>query len=225
VTTYPLPATPVPETVNHHAGTATRPVRFALLPGHRAAFGAASAVGFFAFALMGLFSSLGAIIVRGELHIAAQFIVGLTPFTAFAASALAQLALGKLALAKQLVTGTVLFPVGLALTALSVYQPSLWLVLLGAGLSGAGAGLLFKGSVGQSAGTAVPASRAGVLAVFFVVAYLGMGLPSVGFSLLIQHAPLNTTMIGFAAVLSVGTIAAVVTAVRLGRRRTPMRRS
>ena len=61
--------------------------------------------------------------MRGELHIASQFIVGLTPFTAFAASAVVQLALGKLALAKQLATGTVLFPVGLALTALSLYQP------------------------------------------------------------------------------------------------------
>ncbi|MDH6220749.1 hypothetical protein [Streptomyces pseudovenezuelae] len=111
-----------------------------------------------------------------------------------------------------------LFPVGLALTALSLYRPSLALVLVAAGLSGAGAGLLFMGSVTQSATAAVPASRAGVLAVFFAIAYLGMGLPSVAFSLLIEHAPLKTTMIGFAAVLSVGTVAAVTTAVRAHRR-------
>jgi predicted MFS family arabinose efflux permease len=126
------------------------------------------------------------------------------------------LALGRLTLPKQLVTGTVLFAVGLALTALSLYQPALWLVLVAAGL--AGAGLLFKGSVTQSAIAAVPASRAGALAVFFVIAYLGMGLPSVAFSLLIQHAPLNTTMIGFAAVLSAGAIAAVITAIRTNRK-------
>jgi predicted MFS family arabinose efflux permease len=128
------------------------------------------------------------------------------------------LALGRLTLPKQLVTGTVLFAVGLALTALSLYQPALWLVLVAAGLAGAGAGLLFKGSVTQSAIAAVPASRAGALAVFFVIAYLGMGLPSVAFSLLIQHAPLNTTMIGFAAVLSAGAIAAVITAIRTNRK-------
>jgi len=207
-----------PETVTPHATTGTRPVRFALRPGHRAAFGAASVVGFFAFALMGLFASLGAIIVRGELGITSQFTIGLTPFTAFAASAVAQLALGRLTLPRQLMTGTVVFPVGLALTALSLYQPALWLVLVAAGLAGGGAGLLFKGSVTQSVIAAVPASRAGVLAVFFIIAYLGTGLPSVAFSLLIQHTPLKTTMIGFAAVLSVGTIAAVITAIRAGRR-------
>jgi predicted MFS family arabinose efflux permease len=203
-----------PETVLPHATKETRPVRFALRPGHRATFGAASVVGFFAFALMGLFSSLGAIIVRGELNITSHFIIGLTPFAAFAASAVAQLALGWLTLPRQLATGTVLFPAGLALTALSIYQPSLWLLLVAACLSGAGAGLLFKGSVTQSAVAAVPASRAGVLAVFFIIAYLGMGLPSVLFSLLIQRDPLSTTMIGFAAVLSAGTIAAVFTAIR-----------
>lgn len=206
-----------PETVTPHATTENRPVRFALRPGHGAAFGAASVVGFFAFGLMGLFSSLGAIIVRGELDIASEFTIGLTPFTAFAASAVAQLALGRLTLPTQLATGTVLFPVGLALTALSLYQPALWLVLVAAGLSGAGAGLLFKGSLTQSTNAALPASRAGALAVFFIIAYLGMGLPSVVFSLLIQHTPLETTMIGFAAVLSVGAIAAVITAIRTNR--------
>jgi len=205
-----------PETVLPRATEQTRPVRFALRPGARAAFAAASVVGFFAFGVMGLFSSLGAIIVRGELGITGQFSIGLAPFTAFAASALVQLALGRLALSAQLTTGTVLFPVGLALTALSLYQPALWLVLIAAGLSGGGAGLLFKGSVTLSATAAAPASRAGVLAVFFVVAYLGMGLPSVAFSLVIQHAALNATMIGFATVLSVGTIAAVVTTLRKG---------
>jgi predicted MFS family arabinose efflux permease len=208
----------VPETVTPHDATnETRSDRFALRPGHRAAFGAASVVGFFAFGLMGLFSSLGAIIVRGELDITSQFTIGLTPFTAFAASAVAQLALGRLTLPRQLATGTILFPVGLALTALSLYQPTLWLVLIAAGLSGAGAGLLFKGSVTQSVTAAAPASRAGVLAVFFIIAYLGMGLPAVAFSLLIQHTPLKTTMLGFAAVLSIGTIAAVITAIRTNR--------
>ncbi|GHH87618.1 hypothetical protein GCM10018793_64060 [Streptomyces sulfonofaciens] len=58
----------------------------------------------------------------------------------------------------------------------------------------------------------------GPTGVTLAFAYLGMGLPSVAFSLLIQHTPLRTTMIGFAAVLSAGTIAAVVTAIRANRR-------
>jgi hypothetical protein len=198
-----------------------RPVRFALRPGQRTVFGGASAVAFFAFAVMGLFSSLGAIIVRGELHISSAFIVGLAPFTAFAASAVAQLALVSLSPPRLLATGTVLFPVGLALTAVSLYQPSLWLSLVAAGFAGAGAGLLFKGAVTETAKAAVPVSRAGVLAAFFVIAYMGMGLPSVAFSLVIQHAALRSSMIGFASALSLGAVAAVVVATRAQRPGVP----
>jgi hypothetical protein len=77
-----------------------------------------------------------------------------------------------------------------------------------------GAGLLFKGAVTQTAMSAVPASRAGVLAAFFIISYFGMGLPSIAFSIVIRYAAMAPTMIGFGAVLSVGTIVAVVIAIR-----------
>lgn len=206
-----------PETVDTELASQARPVRFAVRPGQASAFAAAAAVGFFAFAVMGLFSSLGAIIVRGQLGITSYFVAGLAPFTAFAASAVAQLALGKVAREKVLWTGTVLFPVGLALTAVSLYHPMLWLTLIAAGLAGAGAGLLFKSAVTQAAIAADPASRAGVLAAFFVISYVGMGAPSIAFSLVIQHVALRATMIGFAAVLSVGALVAVLVASRLSK--------
>ncbi len=203
-----------PETIDTEAAGQDRPVRFALRPGQGAVFGAAAAVGFFAFAVMGLFSSLGAIIVRGELGITSYFIAGLAPFAAFAASAIAQLALGKVAQSTVLLIGALLFPIGLALTAVSLYQPTLWLALTSAALAGGGAGLLFKSAVTQAAIAAVPASRAGVLATFFILAYLGMGLPSIAFSLVIQHVALRPSMIGFASVLSIGAIVAIVIARR-----------
>jgi MFS family permease len=208
-----------PETVDTKFKAQDRPVRFALRPGHNTNFAAASVVGFFAFAVMGLFSSLGAIIVRGQLGITNDFIIGLAPFTAFAASAVGQLALGKVSQSRILITGIVLFPAGLALTAVSLYHPHLWLALTAAALAGAGAGLLFKSAVTQTAISADPASRAGVLAMFFVIAYIGMGVPSVAFSIVIQHASLQPSMIGFAAVLSAGAIAAVITTIRTAARR------
>jgi predicted MFS family arabinose efflux permease len=209
-----------PETVDTELADRDRPVRFAVRPGQQAVFGAAAGVGFFAFALMGLFSSLGAIIVRGQLGISSYFVGGLVPFVAFAASAVGQLLLGKLALPKILAIGTALFPIGLALTAVSLYHASLWLALVAAALAGGGAGLLFKSGVTQAAIAAEPASRAGVLAAFFVISYFGMGLPSIAFSLFIRHFDLKPTMIGFAAVLSIGTIIAVVIARRSGHRST-----
>ena len=203
-----------PETIDTAAADQDRPVRFALRPGQRAAFGAAAAVGFFAFAVMGLFSSLGVIIVRGDLGITSYFVAGLAPFAAFAASAVAQLALGRIAQSTVLLIGGLLFPIGLALTAVSLYQPTLWLALTSAALAGGGAGLLIKSGVTQAAIVAVPASRAGVLAMFFIIAYVGMGLPSIAFSLVIQHVALRPSMIGFASVLSVGAFIAIVIARR-----------
>jgi predicted MFS family arabinose efflux permease len=208
-----------PETVDTELKAQNRPNRFALRTGRRTAFGAAAAVGFFAFAVMGLFSSLGAIIVRGQLGITSHFTAGLATFAIFGASATAQLALGKVPQTRLLTTGILLFPTGLGLTALSLYHPALWLYLTAAVLAGAGAGLLFKGAISQSAIAADPASRAGVLAAFFVIAYLGMGLPSIAFSIVIQHAALRPSMIGFAAALSLGAIAAVIPAIRAGHHR------
>jgi hypothetical protein len=46
-----------------------------------------------------------------------------------------------------------------------------------------------------------------------------MGLPSIAFSLVIQHAALKPSMIGFAAALSVGAVAAVIPAIRAARHR------
>ncbi|MFF1818809.1 MFS transporter [Kribbella sp. NPDC058245] len=201
-----------PETVDTELAEQDRPVRFALRDGQRRAFVAAAALGAIAFAVMGLFSSLGAIIVRGELGITSYFVAALAPFTVFAASAVAQMALGRVDRSRTLMIGAVLYPAGLVLTAAAIYRPSLWVLLVGAALSGAGAGLLFKSAVAETVIAAQPASRAGVLAVFFVIAYLGMGLPSIGFSVLIQHVALLPSMIGLATVLSAGAIVAALTA-------------
>ncbi|MFI5610357.1 MFS transporter [Amycolatopsis sp. NPDC051903] len=207
-----------PETVDVSAHSEGRPVRFALLPGARASFTGAAAVGFFALALLGLFSSLGGVIVRAQLHTASILVVGLVPFTAFAVSAVAQIALRRLTHIRLLTAGSALFPIGLALTTLSLYEPHLWLLLVAAGLAGGGAGLLFKGAVTETVRLARPASRAGVLAMFFAIAYLGMGLPSIVLSLVIQRTALRPAMIGFASVLAIGAVAAVVTAARTHRR-------
>ncbi|MCE7005015.1 MFS transporter [Kibdelosporangium philippinense] len=197
-----------PETVDTEL--VEQPSRFALEPGQKAAFASAAMIGFFAFAVLGVFSSLGSVMVRGELGITSTFILGLAPFTAFAASAVGQLAVSR----HQLVIGAWLFPIGLAVTAIALADPALGTFLAGAALAGGGAGLLFKGAVTQTVMAAEPASRAGVLAAFFVISYIGMGLPSIAFSIVIEYAAMAPTMIGFGAVLTLGTIAAVRVSIR-----------
>ncbi|MEU9382104.1 MFS transporter [Streptomyces sp. NPDC048279] len=205
-----------PETVDLdlELPAAEPPSRFVLRPGGRRTFGAAGALGAFAFAILGLISSLGASVLHGTLHTDSHLVVGLAAFLMFGFAAAAQLVLGRLPLPRVLTVGAVVFPLGLVLCALALHHPALWLYLVAVSLSGAGSGLLFKGGVERAASVAEPASRAGVLAVFFVVAYLGMGLPSVLFSIALRHFAVQTAMIGFAAVLSCGAVVSVAVALR-----------
>jgi hypothetical protein len=55
----------------------------------------------------------------------------------------------------------------------------------------------------------LPASRAGVLSVYFVVAYIGMGAPSVILAAISRVVDPKVAMIGFTAVLSIGAAWAV----------------
>lgn len=201
-----------PETVDREARAADRPRRFALRPGAdaRVGFGGAAALGFFSFALLGLVTSLGAILLRSELGVSSHLMAGVAPFTMFAASAAAQLAFGRVGPGPTATVGGVLFPAGLGLVALSVYEPHLWLFLLALGVAGAGAGLLFKSGVVRAGQSAAPDSRAGVLAAYFASGYVGMGGPSILFSVITHHVSVAPTMAVFASVLSVGAVASVL---------------
>ncbi|MCX5087716.1 hypothetical protein OOK36_02135 [Streptomyces sp. NBC_00365] len=77
-------------------------------------------------------------------------------------------------------------------------------------------GALFKGGLGTASSVALPDSRAGVLAMFFVSCYAGMGVPPVLFSIVLGHLTIEATVIVFAAALSVGAALAVVAALRTG---------
>jgi predicted MFS family arabinose efflux permease len=210
-----------PETVERVATRRAGPARFALGEGARRAFVAGSAVGFLAFAVSGLFSSLGAIIIREQLGLSSVFVGGMGTFATFAASAVSQILLSRLGARAMMIVGVSLFPIGLVLTVVSLLYPALWLFLTAAAIAGGGAGLLFKAGLGEAARAAAPASRAGVLALFFIISYLGLGTPSVLFALTLQHVDLVTTMIWFASVLVALTVIFVVIGTRSDRRTAP----
>ncbi|MCT9930195.1 MFS transporter [Planotetraspora sp. A-T 1434] len=206
-----------PETVDAGARNLARPARFLVRPGGGGVFAAAGGLGFAVFAGFALVASLGAVMIRGRLGITSPFVSGFAGFLMFGAAAAAQISMGRAPTRRILAAGTALFPLGLALIAVSLSHPALWLYLVSTAVTGAGGGLLFKGGVGHASWVAVPASRAGVLAVFFVVAYVGMGLPVILFSVVADHVGLQPTLIGFAALLSAGAALCVVT-VRRGAR-------
>lgn len=207
-----------PETVDRALPTSTRPAKFVLRQAQKTVFIGAAAVAFCSFAIFGLFSSVGSLIVHGELHESSPFIWGLAGFLVLGVSALVQTLFAKLAVVRMLVLGLIGVPVGMALVVVALYNPSLTVYLLGSAIAGAGAGLLFKAALTVAITTAKPGSTAGVLAMFFVVAYLGLGPAPVLLTAATHVMSSRSALIVFSAViLAVSVIAARLQAAALRR--------
>jgi len=136
---------------------------------------------------------------------------GVAGFLVLGVSAVAQTLFAKLAVVRMLALGLLGVPVGMALVVVALYNPSLTLYLLGSAIAGAGAGLLFKAALSVAITTAEPGSTAGVLAMFFVVAYLGLGLPTVLLTAATHLISSRSALIIFSAVI----LAVSVSAARL----------
>jgi MFS family permease len=208
-----------PETVRRTGPRARyRPQRIVVPERERATFYAATLAGMAAFAVFGVFNSLVPTFLAGVLHESSHAVAGAVPFAAFAGGAFAQIAGARtpsLALLRRSVPVTVL---GLALTAGAMWSSSLAMFVVGGVITGAGGGMVFKGSLVVAGSTAPRESRAEVLAGFFLGAYIGLSLPVVGLGIATTYAPARDVMLVFAA-LSALAIAASVRAVGLGSAR------
>jgi predicted MFS family arabinose efflux permease len=201
-----------PETVAPR--TDARRSRFALRSTAAPVFTGAALAGFVSFAVTGLFGVLGGIVVREELGVDSVLVWGGTIGLVFAASAVAQLATGRWPARRSYVAGALLLPVGIGLVVLSVTDPQALVYAVACTVTGAACGLLFKAGLLASSWSAVDASRAGVLAVHFTVAYLGMGLGAVVLAAL-QTAV--STPVAFALLGTVVTLVAVCGALLVRR--------
>jgi MFS family permease len=193
-----------PETVDKQQRDAEHSSRIAFQPRQGRTFVIGAAAGFIAFAVFGLFSAVGAIVTGQVLGLHAPLMAAVSPFAILAASAISQLALGARRLRFVLTFGSILLAIGLVLTTVTLFTPTLWMFLVAAVVAGTGGGLLFKAGLTLSATSADQRSRAGVLALFFAIGYLGMGIPSVLFSIVATATGLPIAMIGFSVVFGVG---------------------
>jgi MFS family permease len=196
-----------------------RPQRVAVPPEGRSAFAAAATAAFVAFGLMGLFNSLAPAFLGGTLDHHSRALAGLASFLVFAAAAVAQIAAADAAPGRVLRTGLSLMVVGPLLLVAAVWIPSLPVFLAGGMVSGVGAGLIVKGSLGTAALLAAPEQRAEALAGIFLAGYIGLAVPVVGLGLLTQELAADLSLTIFAAVLIAGV--AVTSSLLLGARRAP----
>lgn len=205
-----------PETVRRaHPRPAYRPQRIAVPRLARRAFFAATSAGMASFAVYGVFNSLVPSFLAGTLHESSHAVAGAVAFAAFAAGALAQIGQARVPNRALLQRSVPTIVVGLGLLAGAMWAGDLAMFVVGGVITGAGAGMVFKGSLVAAASVAPDGARAEVLSGFFLGAYIGLSIPVVGLGVATMYAPARDVMVVF-VVLAAGAIAASVRALVAG---------
>jgi MFS family permease len=179
----------------------------------RSLFYAATVAGLAAFAVYGVFNSLVPSFLAGTLHERSHAIAGAVPFAAFAGGAAAQILAARMPSLIVLRRSVPMIVLGLALTAGAMWSSSLAMFVIGGVITGAGAGMVVKGSLAAVASTAPAGSRAEVLAGFFLGAYIGLSVPVIGLGVATQYVPARDAMLVFAALAALaiaGSVRAVI---------------
>lgn len=197
-----------PETVTRPAVRPRyRPQRVAVPAHARGTFFAAAAGAFVSFAAFGLFTSLAPSFLAGTLGYHSHALAGVPAVTGFGAAIVAQLAAGAWDVRRLVGTGTAALSAGLALLVTALWAPSLALFLAGGVITGAGAGLLFKGGIVRASVLAAASeNRAEVLAGFFLAGYLGLSVPVLGLGVATQFVAPRVALLAFAALLLAGAL-------------------
>lgn len=157
----------------------------------------ASAAGFCAFALGGLFSSLGSIVAHDLLSVRSATLLGLFVTVLFAANAAAQLPLRRLAVLTGLRLGLVLVVAGLAAVTIAPLAGGVALLLVGTAITGAGQGSVITGGTALVSGLGDERTRAATGAAFFIVCYTGTALPVLATGGVAAATTLYTALIAF----------------------------
>jgi MFS family permease len=191
-----------------------RPQRVAVPARARGEFFAATFAGLAAFAVFGVFNSLVPSFLIGTLHVTSHAVAGAVAFSAFAAAAVAQIATSGWANRSLLRRSVPILLVGLALFAGGMWLSSLAMFVIGGIVTGAGAGLAFRGALVAAGNTAPPESRAEVLAGFFLGAYVGLSVPVIALGIATSYAPARDVMLVFAALVAVAIAFSVRAVIR-----------
>jgi MFS family permease len=188
-----------------------RPQRVSVPREARGTYFAAGTATFLAFGAMGLFLGLTSTFLVSALHDRSHALAGITIFVVAAGAVVAQTATLTWPLRRLLACGIAGMLAGLALTVGAAWlpTPSLALFLAGGALTGAGGGLVFKGSVATVAAISTPDTRAEVLAGLFLGGYLGLTVPVIGVGISLQYLSPKMTLLVFA--LAVGAFALAAT--------------
>ena len=194
-----------------------RPQRLALPTAARAQFSAALTGDFLIFTVFGVFAGLASAFLSGTLHSPSPVLAGVVVLISFGSGALTQVSTMTWPLRRLLALGIPVLVVGLAVvvSAAWVQPPSLLLFLVGASLSGVGSGAIYRSTLTVVITSAPADERAGALALFFVVGYVGLSVPVVGAGIALMYVTFKVVLLAFALAVAVGILLATPVLLRL----------
>ncbi|MEU9287173.1 MFS transporter [Streptomyces sp. NPDC048275] len=193
----------LPETVDRPARPVPYRVQRVRPHGGAGLFCLAVACASAALAIFGLFTSLAPGFVATTLHQSSPAVAGAVVFAVFAAAVLGQSLTGALRPAVRLGIGVAAEAAGCAAVAAGMVQADPALFIAGAVIAGIGSGTLFKAAVALITGAAPATGRAEALATFFLAAYTGLVVTSLGLGLAAQLATPTTATLWFSGFLAV----------------------
>jgi MFS family permease len=167
-------------------------------------------------ALGGFFASLAPSLVRSATGSTSNLMGGSTVAALTMTGAVMIFALRNRPAALALRVGASSLPVGVVLILLGVHSASLPLFFIGTLVAGCGFGAGFLGALRSLVPLALPHERAGLMSAFYVLSYLAFCLPSLLAGNLERTFGLVATTDGYAAVLIVLSLGALLA---MGRQR------
>ncbi|GAA4489345.1 MFS transporter [Microbacterium panaciterrae] len=162
----------------------------------------------------GLFLSLGANIVRGQLGGTAHFWQGLSVALLAGVGAITAVLIRRRSPRTITIFGTAALASGTVLSLIALTVVSLPAYLVAVAVTGMGFGTAFFGVIGSLAPRIPAAQRADAFAVIFLLAYLAFGVPAVVAGILVAPLGLGTVCIGYGIVVIALSVTALVLRIR-----------
>ncbi|MGW7519995.1 MFS transporter [Streptomyces sp. NPDC054796] len=204
VTQLPAPTGPRP---------AWRPRRPSIPAAARRQFALAGAVSFLGWAVVALFLAMVPSYTSVILHRDNLLLSGTAAGMFLLCAALAQYVLSRTGTVARPAVGLLLLVAGLALLAAAGATRLTPLLLAAAVVGGTGQGIAFMAALARTNELAPPESRAEVLSAFYMITYLGVGIPVIGVGFLAAEVGLFPAVVAFSALTGVACLA-VATAAR-----------
>jgi MFS family permease len=170
------------------------------------------------FAMLGLFTAVSPAFLGAVLHDTNPTVTGVVVLSVFVASITGQflsLAIGE---QRALIVGCAGLIAGAILVGTSLLIPSLAAFVMGAFIAGVGQGMSFRAGLGSVTGVCPPGKRGAVTSSYYVAFFAGISIPVIGFGAGAKFFGLIASGTGFATLVVILAVVALLLTVRSVRR-------